>query len=114
MEKYGHGDIILMEKYGINSSTASFTLPQKMDIQNVTHIVAAGSSAAAIKNDETLWMWGYNGYGQLSTGNKTSQKIPVQAKMNVDETVKDIVKVGSTGLSFSILTRDRKSICSWK
>jgi len=35
-------------------------------------------SAAAIKTDGTLWMWGYNGYGQLSTNNTTNYSSPKQ------------------------------------
>lgn len=42
---------------------------------------SAGSSAgvtAAIKNNGTLWMWGYNGDGTLGTNNTTNYSSPVQ------------------------------------
>jgi alpha-tubulin suppressor-like RCC1 family protein len=33
---------------------------------------------AAIKTDGTLWMWGYNGYGQLGINNASFRQSPVQ------------------------------------
>ena len=32
----------------------------------------------AVKNDGTVWAWGYNGYGQLGDGTTTEQNLPVQ------------------------------------
>ncbi len=32
---------------------------------------------AALKSDNTLWTWGYNGYGQLGDGSAPDKKIPV-------------------------------------
>jgi alpha-tubulin suppressor-like RCC1 family protein len=41
--------------------------------------VSAGqSSAAAIKNDGTLWTWGSNLSGQLASGNLTNYSSPIQ------------------------------------
>jgi len=34
-------------------------------LTNVKQIAAAGSNAYAVKNDGTVWAWGYNGMGQL-------------------------------------------------
>ena len=44
-------------------------------------VVAAGSfgyHSLAIKNDGTLWAWGYNSYGQLGDGTAVSRSIPTQ------------------------------------
>ena len=35
-------------------------------------------TSGAIKTDGTLWMWGYNGYGQLGTNNTTTYSSPKQ------------------------------------
>jgi hypothetical protein len=35
-------------------------------------------SSLVIKNDGTLWSWGYNGFGQLGLGNRTSYSSPKQ------------------------------------
>ena len=41
--------------------------------------VSVGSAGtAAIKTDGTLWLWGYNTYGQLGTNNITHRSSPVQ------------------------------------
>jgi len=41
--------------------------------------VACGAyHTAAIKTDGTLWLWGYNTYGQLGNNNITNQSSPVQ------------------------------------
>jgi len=37
-----------------------------------------GYTTAALKTDGTLWMWGYNGYGQLGQNNTTNRTSPVQ------------------------------------
>ena len=39
---------------------------------------------AAIKDDGTLWTWGYNGCGQLGDGTTTDRKIPVQVGTDDD------------------------------
>jgi subtilisin family serine protease/PKD repeat protein len=41
-------------------------------------VEAGGNHTAALKTDGTLWAWGYNAYGQLGDGTKTSRNIPAQ------------------------------------
>jgi alpha-tubulin suppressor-like RCC1 family protein len=41
--------------------------------------VSCGSNfTAALKNDNSLWLWGHNGLGRLGTGNTTHRSSPVQ------------------------------------
>ncbi|MFZ4412882.1 MAG: T9SS type A sorting domain-containing protein [Bacteroidales bacterium] len=42
-------------------------------------IAAASSFAFAIKNDSSLWGWGFNYYGQLGNGNSTQVDYPVKS-----------------------------------
>lgn len=42
-----------------------------------------------LKSDGTVWGWGYNNYGELGIGNRTTQRVPVQT-LNL----KDIVDIG--------------------
>jgi gliding motility-associated-like protein len=41
-------------------------------------ISAAGLYTAAIKQDSTLWAWGYNNFGQLGDGTNIDKNIPTQ------------------------------------
>ena len=47
-------------------------------------VIAAkyGENEFAIKNDNTLWGWGYNGYGQIGDGTSTDKNILVQISCN--------------------------------
>lgn len=47
-------------------------------LTNWSKIAALGNSSFAIKNDGTLWAWGYNGNGQLGLGNITTMSSPTQ------------------------------------
>ena len=42
----------------------------------------SSQSVSAIKTDETLWVWGYNGFGELGQGNRISYSSPVQIPGN--------------------------------
>lgn len=46
----------------------------------VKQIVAGSFHTVALKEDGTLWAWGYNRSGQLGVGIKTGSSEPVQVK----------------------------------
>ena len=55
-----------------NNTTDDSSLPVKVllsdgetPLSDIIEISAGGYSAYALKNDGTVWAWGYNGYGQL-------------------------------------------------
>jgi alpha-tubulin suppressor-like RCC1 family protein len=50
---------------------------QKLSIDNVTAIAADGSNYA-LKNDGTVWAWGFGGYGMLGNGETVTYNTPVQ------------------------------------
>ncbi|RZK47022.1 MAG: T9SS type A sorting domain-containing protein, partial [Hymenobacter sp.] len=57
--------------------------PQKTPTQIGTvttwkSVSGGGSHTLAVRQDGTLWAWGYNGLGQLGTGNTTSLTVPTQ------------------------------------
>lgn len=45
---------------------------------NWKQVSVGGQNMFAIKTDNTLWSWGYNGYGALGFGNTTSISYPAQ------------------------------------
>lgn len=45
--------------------------PVQVPVSNVTAIAAGGDFCLALKNDGTVWAWGYNGYGELGDGTTT-------------------------------------------
>jgi alpha-tubulin suppressor-like RCC1 family protein len=63
------------------SNTTSISSPAQVGaLTTWTKISATGSggNSHAIRNDGTLWAWGYNGAGALGTYNRTSRSSPVQ------------------------------------
>jgi alpha-tubulin suppressor-like RCC1 family protein len=40
--------------------------------------------SAGIKNDGTLWLWGYNSYGQLGLNNTVNKSSPTQVGSYTD------------------------------
>ena len=45
---------------------------------------STGRHSAAIKSDGTLWLWGYNNYGQLGLGDTTNRSSPTQVGSNTN------------------------------
>jgi alpha-tubulin suppressor-like RCC1 family protein len=48
------------------------------NLTNVSQVAVGGNVTCAVKNDGTVWCWGWNYYGQLGTNNNISQNAPVQ------------------------------------
>jgi alpha-tubulin suppressor-like RCC1 family protein len=48
------------------------------NLQNWLKVSAGYCHSLAIKNDGTLWAWGYNGYGSLGVGDITNRSSPIQ------------------------------------
>ena len=65
---------------GINNATGYSSPKQVGFLTNWSGQLYTGNqySSGAIKTDGTLWMWGYNGYGELGTNNTTTYSSPKQ------------------------------------
>lgn len=64
---------------GTSGWDANKTEPvQVLGLSDVKDVAAGEGYSLAIKNDGTVWAWGFNGYGQLGDGTLENKKIPVQ------------------------------------
>src|ERR1039458_3229066 len=54
--------------------------------QTWSKVVCGGVFSAALRSDSTLWSWGFNGDGELGTGNTIGKLSPVQIGTDHDWT----------------------------
>jgi alpha-tubulin suppressor-like RCC1 family protein len=62
--------------------------------------------ASVIKTDGTLWVWGYNSYGELGLNNTTAPKSPVQVPGTTWATI-------DRGYEFSLATKTDGTLWAW-
>jgi alpha-tubulin suppressor-like RCC1 family protein len=71
-------------------NTTGYSSPKQVGVlttwssNSTTNGNAADVATASIKTDGTLWMWGYNGQGQLGLGNVTNYSSPKQVGSSTD------------------------------
>lgn len=72
---------------GVNTTTASYIYPQKVllldstsPLSNITAIASSSgaSHSIALKDDGTVWAWGFNSNGQIGDNTSTNRKGAVQ------------------------------------
>lgn len=69
------------------TSTVGISVPlQVPGLDHVVEVSAGDRFTAALKDDGTVWTWGWNGFGQLGNGTETDSASPVQVHnlSNVD------------------------------
>jgi alpha-tubulin suppressor-like RCC1 family protein len=49
-----------------------------VNLSNIKAIAAGNDSAYALREDGTVWSWGYNHFGQLGTGTTNNSNVPVR------------------------------------
>lgn len=77
-------------------------------LNNVKQMSLGYVNTAAIKNDGTLWTWGYNTSGQLGNGERKSRSSPVQT-IALGNNWKQI----SCGLYFMAAIKNNGSLWTW-
>ena len=93
-------------KLGDGTTEDKSTPVQVKVLSGITAISAGSSHSLALKNDGTVWAWGYNYYGQLGNG-ATMNSSPVQAKV-----LNGVVAI-SAGGSFSLALKNDGTVWAW-
>ena len=86
---------------------------QVSGLTNVKTISAGGNHGLAIKNDGTLWAWGYNLKGQLGDGTTSNSNVPLQVKGPGGSGYLTNVVAASGGDLFSVAIKDDGTVWAW-
>ncbi|MBL0013565.1 MAG: hypothetical protein IPP30_07320 [Flavobacterium sp.] len=90
-----------------NGGITGVNTPTRIGIDNDWSTVSTGNHTCAIKNNGTLWSWGFNFQGQLGDGSNTNRTVPTQAgPTNTWLTVK-------TGLNHTVALSSNHTIYAW-
>jgi alpha-tubulin suppressor-like RCC1 family protein len=85
------------------------TLPASVPgLIDVTAIAAGDNYSVALRQDGTLWAWGYNGRGQLGDGSVTTRLKPVQVLLGIIG-----VTALSTGINYTVALRYLGTVWGW-
>lgn len=102
----GSGELGLGHSTSVQSPVQIGTLTDWKEAHCMGTLFTQGQTCA-IKNDGTLWTWGYNNAGQLGLGNITNRSSPVQVG-----TLTDWARVANGG-SMMIATKTDGTLWAW-
>jgi alpha-tubulin suppressor-like RCC1 family protein len=91
----------------LNGALDATSIPVQIPIGNVTMISAGSDYNLALKDDGTVWAWGYNDFGQLGDGTNSDSAIPVMVK-----TLDNITEI-SAGTSHCLALRRDGTVWTW-
>jgi alpha-tubulin suppressor-like RCC1 family protein len=79
---------------------------QVPNLNSVTAIAAGGSGfSLALKQDGSVWAWGYNSYGQVGAGSTTFQIDPIEVTKNV--------RAISAGQNHALALKEDGTVWAW-
>lgn len=94
-----------------NSSVRVFNDYSGNRFENVTAVSAGGKHVAALKNDGTIWTWGYNFLGQLGDGTKLDKSVPVQVRDQFGNIT--AVTAISAGAAHTLALKSDATVWAW-
>ena len=80
---------------------------QVRDLSGGVEVGAGGAHSLALRDDGTVWAWGYNNHGQLGDGATTDRHTPVQVR-----DLSGVVSISSGGWH-SLALRDDGTVWAW-
>lgn len=97
-----------------NGTYTNSNLPiQVNSLNNIIAIAAADDDgqtyeySLALKNDGTVWAWGYNGAGQLGNGTYATSNVPIQVS-----TLNNVLSI-SAGANNAIALKNDSTVWTW-
>ena len=81
-------------------------------LTNITMIAADSSNSVALKDDGTVWTWGFNNPGQLGDGTTTNSSYPVQVKTSESVYLTNITAI-AVGQQFMIALKGDGTVWAW-
>jgi alpha-tubulin suppressor-like RCC1 family protein len=98
---------------GANASINQIPV-QVLNLTGIKAIAAGFYHSLALKNDGTVWAWGYNLWGQLGTGNNNNSNVPVKITTLSGMTA---IAAGGTGASnegsHSLALKNDGTVWAW-
>ncbi|MDR0198876.1 MAG: InlB B-repeat-containing protein [Methanomassiliicoccaceae archaeon] len=96
-----------------NSSTAlQVTVSPGAPLDGVAAVSAGGNHTIAMKDDGTVWAWGWNVYGQLGDGTTNDSSTPVQAMASPGVPLDGVAAV-SAGDYHILVMKDDGTAWAW-
>jgi len=84
-------------------------------LSGVTAIAAGGNHSLALKDDGTVWAWGYNGQGQLGSGIGTGEMEypnPMQVELSAGDPFGSVVDIAA-GYNSSFALKNDGTLWAW-
>ena len=77
-------------------------------------MIASGTNhVLALKNDGTVWAWGYNNYGQLGDNTQITRYTPVQVlSEDANSPLQDIIYIAA-GTNYSVAVNKKGEVWTW-
>ena len=81
-------------------------------LSGVIDIKAGQGHSVALKNDGTVWAWGWNKYGQLGNGTAIDSLYPVQVKQNSLSPLTDVTAIAA-GDNHTLVVKSDGTVWGW-
>jgi len=93
---------------GNGTNDDSYDTPvQAINLHSIKYIASGCGHAAAIKEDGTVWTWGYNYYGQLGDNTRNNSNIPAQIT-----NINNVMNIAA-GREHTVVLKENGTVWAW-